>query len=493
MILALDVGNTNITCGVFDGDTIKTSFRITTKMPRTSDEYAMIIMTLLEKNEVSVPEIHDAIICSVVPNIMHSLQNALIKYFNIKPIIVGVGIKTGIRIATSNPQQIGADRIVDAVAAYELYGGPVIVIDFGTATTYDMVDAEGTFMGGITAPGIRISAKALWEDTAKLPEIEIKKPDTILGKDTITSMQSGLVYGQIGQTEYIIKKTKEETGLTDAKVVVTGGLGRIISGETSTVDVYDPDLTLKGINLVYQKFDAAIFKAGANNQIVQKYNPAKYPTAKVQNVAVNGEIWTGSGTTTKKTFPELSEISYENSKNITSSDNCPPENITSCVMKVSYGNFDFFAGGDLQYNGRSSHAWKDAELPCAKAVGQVELLKANHHGVTNTNQVDALKALNPQTIVVNSWVDCHPRTDILNSMETTLPACDMFITNFWQGDRPSGVDDRVTAEEAARVKGYDGHIVVRVTDGGNKYRVVTITDSDGAMTVKTISGPYTSR
>lgn len=162
-------------------------------------------------------------------------------------------------------------------------------------------------------------------------------------------------------------------------------------------------------------------------------------------------------------------------------------------MKVSYGNFDFFAGGDLQYNGRSSHAWKDAELPCAKVVGQVELLKANHHGVTNTNQVDALKALNPQTIVVNSWVDCHPRTDILNSMETTLPACDMFITNFWQGDRPSGVDDRVTAEEAARVKGYDGHIVVRVTDGGNKYRVVTITDSDGAMTVKTISGPYTSR
>jgi hypothetical protein len=213
----------------------------------------------------------------------------------------------------------------------------------------------------------------------------------------------------------------------------------------------------------------------------------------VQNVAVNGEIWTGSGTTTKKTFPELSEISYENSKNITSSDNCPPENITSCVMKVSYGNFDFFAGGDLQYNGRSSHAWKDAELPCAKAVGQVELLKANHHGVTNTNQVDALKALNPQTIVINSWVDCHPRTDILNSMETTLPTCDMFITNFWQGDRPSGVDDRVTAEEAARVKGYDGHIVVRVTDGGNKYRVVTITDSDGAMTVKTISGPYTSR
>lgn len=253
MILGLDVGNTNITAGIFDGDEMVGSFRITTKMPRTSDEYGMLIGNLLEKNQLKLSDIKDAIICSVVPNIMHSLQSAFIKYFNITPIIVEAGIKTGIRVATPNPQQIGADRIVDAVAAYELYGGPVIVIDFGTATTYDMVDAEGTFMGGITAPGIRISAKALWEDTAKLPEIEIKKPDTILGKDTITSMQSGLVYGQIGQTEYIIKKTKEETGLMDAKVVVTGGLGRIISGETSTVDVYDPDLTLKGINLVYQK------------------------------------------------------------------------------------------------------------------------------------------------------------------------------------------------------------------------------------------------
>ena len=142
MILALDVGNTNITCGVFDGDRIKASFRITTKMPRTSDEYGMLLSNLLERNQVGMDDIHDAIICSVVPNIMHSLQKGLIKYFNIRPIIVEAGIKTGIRIATPNPQQIGADRIVDAVAAYELYGGPVIVIDFGTATTYDMVDAE---------------------------------------------------------------------------------------------------------------------------------------------------------------------------------------------------------------------------------------------------------------------------------------------------------------------------------------------------------------
>jgi type III pantothenate kinase len=226
---------------------------MTTKIPRTSDEYGMLISNLLEKNDLSVENIHDAIICSVVPNIMHALQGALVKYFKIKPIVVETGIKTGIRIVTPNPQQIGADRIVDAVGAYELYGGPVIVIDFGTATTYDYVDETGAFLGGITAPGIRISAKALWEDAAKLPEIEIKKPDQVLAKDTISSMQSGLVYGQIGQTEYIIKKVKEEVGREDAKVVVTGGLGRIIASETEYVDIYDPNLTLKGIYSVYKK------------------------------------------------------------------------------------------------------------------------------------------------------------------------------------------------------------------------------------------------
>ncbi len=253
MILTIDAGNTNITCGVFDSDEITASFRITTKMPRTSDEYGMILCTLLERNNLKMCDIQDAIICSVVPNIMHSLEGAIVKYFHINPIIVEAGIRTGIRIVTPNPQQIGADRIVDAVAAYELYGGPVLVIDFGTATTYDYVDETGAFLGGITAPGIRISARALWEDAAKLPEIEIKKPDRILGKDTITSMQSGLVYGQIGQTEYIIRKTKEEMGREDAKVVVTGGLGRIIANETDAIDAYDPNLTLKGIYLVYKK------------------------------------------------------------------------------------------------------------------------------------------------------------------------------------------------------------------------------------------------
>lgn len=253
MILTIDVGNTNITCGVFDGDVIVASFRITTKMPRTSDEYGMILYNLLEQNNIQPMDIGDAIICSVVPNVMHSLRGGLVKYFHITPIIVEAGIKTGIRIVTPNPQQIGADRIVDAVGAYEIYGGPVLVIDFGTATTYDFVDERGAFLGGITAPGIRISAKALSEDAAKLPEIEIKKPESILGKDTITSMQAGIVYGQIGQTEYIINKVKEEVGLENVKTVVTGGLGRIIANETTCIDIYDPNLTLKGIYRVYKK------------------------------------------------------------------------------------------------------------------------------------------------------------------------------------------------------------------------------------------------
>ena len=253
MILTLDVGNTNMTGGVFDGDEIKATFRITTKMPRTSDEYGLLLRDVVKQNDIEPSEIKDAIICSVVPNLMHSLQGALIKYFHIVPIVVEAGIKTGIRIATTNPKQVGADRIADAVAAYELYGGPVLVIDFGTATTYDLVDETGAFIGAITAPGIRISAKALWEDAAKLPEIEIKKPENILGKDTITSMQSGLVFGQIGQTEYIIRKVKEEMGLNEMKVVATGGLGRIIASETDAIDVYDPNLTLKGIHMIYKK------------------------------------------------------------------------------------------------------------------------------------------------------------------------------------------------------------------------------------------------
>ncbi len=237
MILTLDVGNTNMTGGVFQEDEIISTFRMTTKIPRTSDEYGMVLFNLLRQNNIEPDEIEDVIICSVVPDVMHSLASAVIKYLDIKPIIVGPEIETGLRIDLPNPRQVGADRIVDAVAAYELYGGPVLVMDYGTATTYDLVDATGTFVGGITAPGIAISAKALWEDAAKLPKIEIAKPENVIGNDTISSMQSGLVYGQIGQAEYLIKKVKEESGMENLKVVATGGLGRIISESTDTIDI----------------------------------------------------------------------------------------------------------------------------------------------------------------------------------------------------------------------------------------------------------------
>ena len=159
MIMTIDVGNTNITVGVFRGDEVVSNFRITTKMPRTSDEYGMLLSNLLEQNSISHDDIEDAIIASVVPNVMHSLEGAIIKYFSIRPIIVEPGTKTGIRVVTENPRQIGADRIVDAAAAYELYGGPVLVLDFGTATTYDLVDKDGAFVSGVTAPGIRIPQK----------------------------------------------------------------------------------------------------------------------------------------------------------------------------------------------------------------------------------------------------------------------------------------------------------------------------------------------
>ena len=253
MLMAIDVGNTNITIGIFQEEFLAGTFRLTTGIPRTSDEYGVAIGEILETNGIPRKQVKDDIIASVVPAVMHSLVSGVIKYFDIYPVIVEPGIKTGIKIVTENPKQIGADRIVDAAGAYELYGGPVLVLDFGTATTYDLVSAEGAFVAGVTAPGIRISAKALWRDAAKLPEIEIKKPERILAKETISSMQAGLVYGQIGQTEYIVKHMIEESGYENVKVVATGGLGGMISQETNCIDVYDPNLTLQGMRFIYNK------------------------------------------------------------------------------------------------------------------------------------------------------------------------------------------------------------------------------------------------
>ncbi len=253
MLLVIDVGNTNITLGVFEEVNLKASFRLTTGTARTSDEYGLLICNLLEARKIRKDEITAVTIASVVPKIMYSLNSGIIKYLSITPHIVGIGTKTGIKITSINPKEIGADRVVDAVAAYEIYGGPVLVIDFGTAITYDLITADGTFAAAVTCPGLKIAANALWNDTAKLPEIEIAMPDTILAKDTVTSMQAGLVFGCIGQTEYIVKRMLKEAGIDTCRVIATGGLGKIISEATDSIEIYDVNLTLKGLKIITDK------------------------------------------------------------------------------------------------------------------------------------------------------------------------------------------------------------------------------------------------
>lgn len=253
MFFAIDVGNTNIKVGIFDGKNLITTFRMNSQIVHTTDEYGLMLKQIPEVQGIDISQIEGAIISSVVPKVMESLHNAIVKYFGIKPIIVGPGIKTGIKLTSSNPKEVGADILVDVVSGYEKYGGPLLVIDFGTATTYNLVTADGSFSVGITAPGVKISAKALWEDAAKLPEIEIKKPSSILATETVTSMQAGLIYGQIGATKYIIEQVKKEMGYDNLKVVATGGMGSIISPEVEEIDYYDINLTIDGLRILYEK------------------------------------------------------------------------------------------------------------------------------------------------------------------------------------------------------------------------------------------------
>jgi type III pantothenate kinase len=253
MFLAIDIGNTNITIGVWNDNELNGPWRMTTKEPRTSDEYGIFIKNLLQINGVVIEDLNAIVVSSVVPNIMYSFTRALEKYLKHTPLIIGPGTKTGLDIKAENPKEVGADRIVDAVAAYEIYGGPIIVIDFGTATTYDVVSKNFEFIGAITSPGIQISADALWRKAAQLPNIEIKKPKSIMARNTVTSMQAGLVYGYIGQVEYIVNKIKEEVNDPNVKVIATGGLGSIIIPETDVIDEYDILLTLKGLKIIYEK------------------------------------------------------------------------------------------------------------------------------------------------------------------------------------------------------------------------------------------------
>lgn len=253
MILVVDVGNTNTELGVFDGDKILESWRFMSKTPRTSDEYGVIIRGFFSNSNLDSKNIQSIIVASVVPDMMHSLINGLKKVFNIEPMQVGPGIKTGMPILTSDPTEMGADRIIDAVAAYNIYGGPVLVLDFGTATTYDYVNRDGAFVAKVTAPGIQISADALFRNAAQLPNVAIVKPKSILTKDTVTSMQAGLVYGYIGEVDYIVSKMIREIGEPDIKVVSTGGYGRMFIQEVEQIDIFDPDLALKGLKIIHDK------------------------------------------------------------------------------------------------------------------------------------------------------------------------------------------------------------------------------------------------
>ena len=237
--------------GVYNGNKLASNFRIGTDKSKTSDEYGVIIRQLFEYEGILLKDIDDVIISSVVPEVMHSLENFSIKYCLKEPMIVGPGVKTGINIKYENPQQVGADRIVNAVAGYEKYGGPLILIDFGTATTFCAVSEKGEYLGGAISPGIKISCDALFQKASKLHQVEIVKPKSAIGKNTTWAMQSGIVFGYAGLVDNIVSMMKEELGADNAMVVATGGLAPLICAETKSVKIIDKFLTLEGLRIIY--------------------------------------------------------------------------------------------------------------------------------------------------------------------------------------------------------------------------------------------------
>lgn len=254
MLFAIDVGNTNIVLGIYENNELRFSYRMTTDRTRSSDEIGFFFLQLLQNSEVSVEQIDDVIISSVVPPIMHSLENAVRKYIKKEPIVVNASTPLPMKILMDNPREVGADRLVNAVAAYELYGGPAIVIDFGTATTFCTISEAGDYLGGVIYPGLKISVDALVERTAKLPRIEIVRPERVIGKNTINSMQSGLVYGYAGMVDAIVKKIAAEIHAEKINVIATGGLSTLISKETERITHIDRNLTLTGLKIIYEKY-----------------------------------------------------------------------------------------------------------------------------------------------------------------------------------------------------------------------------------------------
>ena len=252
MILTLDIGNTNIKAGVFNGPELVDYWRISTDRTKSSDEYGILLLNLFAHSKID-PAVDGIIMSSVVPTINFTIEHMCSNYFNQTPMQVVPGIKTGINLKYENPRELGSDRIVNAVAAYELYGGPCIFLDFGTATTFGVVSERGEFLGGAICPGIKLASEALTERTSRLPKIELVKPESVIGRNTVSNMQSGLVYGFIGQVTYLIDCMKRELGAPDAKVIATGGMSRLIASGTDAIDEIDGLLTLKGLRIIYER------------------------------------------------------------------------------------------------------------------------------------------------------------------------------------------------------------------------------------------------
>ena len=252
MLLVLDIGNTNTAIGIFREQKLIKEWKIKTEEDKTSDEYAFTLLSLLKFSRLKGEAVKSVIISSVVPPLTPVFQDLCQKLFQIRPLVVGPGLKTGMPILYENPLEVGADRVVAAVAAFEKYGGPCIVVDFGTATTFDVVSSKGEYLGGAIAPGIQISAQALFSKTAKLPRVEIKKPKRVIGRSTVSSIQSGLFFGYIGLISNIIEEIRKELG-ERAKVISTGGFAAHISPEIKYIDFYEPHLILEGLRIIYER------------------------------------------------------------------------------------------------------------------------------------------------------------------------------------------------------------------------------------------------
>jgi len=251
MLLTVDIGNTNVNIGVFDGSKLKGTWKVATGVHRMPDEYASLLLNLFERHGVDASQVTDAILCSVVPTLVGVFEEVCRRYLKVLPLVVESGVKTGVRICLDNPREVGADRVVNAVAAHQLYGGSVIVIDLGTATTFDAVSEDGDYLGGAIAPGIAIATEALFTRTAALPRVELTHPKRAVGRNTVAAMQSGIVFGYAGLIEGIVGRIQQEMG-GKAKVVATGGYAELLARETPVIEVVNPDLTLIGLRLIYE-------------------------------------------------------------------------------------------------------------------------------------------------------------------------------------------------------------------------------------------------